>query len=562
MAQPFQLSKPIEGEEAFVEMPDGTRIHTISSGSGKTTVLLAHAYGFSHIEWNIIVEHLHQLNYRTIVFDQRGHGKSTIGSDGISSASMASDYKNLIEHFELEDCILVGHSMGGFLLMKFLLDYPEMQHKQVKSCVLMATFAGDVNKKNFQNRLQIPLIKSGILQKLIRWKPIGQLFGRSLLGDNPDPEVAGWISEEFLKTDHVKLVPIIKAFAEESYYDRLHEISIPCTVVIGDKDATTPPFHTDDMVKSIPNTTRIDIKGKGHCLNVEAPEEIIKAIKLMDSTEIPVPSKIFHLRGFQRSGTNWVNNLLNLHPDITCKGEFHFSRFFEVKNAFINNRFNKIAKSAAFSREFENFINNTIIDICGYNQWCGDRTPTSLMSTYIPGRKNILITRDGRDCIVSWMYHCIRRSIFVEPQIKEKRAILDQNPAYFEEHKEELLDVPAFVRRFSKDWNTMIISDIQAMQQADSGLIDMPYYWVRYEELTKRTNAIRDELYRFLGADPSLAAPLNEETTPGFDTHRPEEHNRIGKAGRWVEYFTPAQHEVFLSEASEAVTLLGLPQTY
>lgn len=283
MYQPFQLSKPIEGEVAFVEMPDGTRIHTIASGSGPTTILLAHGYGFSNIEWNILVEQLTQLNYRTIVFDQRGHHQSTIGNDGISSASMASDYKHIIEHFNLEQCIIVGHSMGGFLTMKCLLDYPELQHKQVKSCVLMATFAGDVNKKNFQNRVQIPLIKSGILQQLIKWKPIGNLFGKTLVGKNPDPEIIRVIPEVFLQTDHSKLVPILQAFAQESYYDRLKEITVPCAVVIGDKDATTPPFHTDDIVKNIPNTTRIDVKGKGHCLNVEAPEEIIKAIKLMDS---------------------------------------------------------------------------------------------------------------------------------------------------------------------------------------------------------------------------------------------------------------------------------------
>ena len=56
----------------------------------------------------------------------------------------------------------------------------------------------------------------------------------------------------------------------------------PCVVVIGDRDATTPLFHTDNIVKEIPNATRIDVKDKGHCLNIEAPEEIIKAIQFMD----------------------------------------------------------------------------------------------------------------------------------------------------------------------------------------------------------------------------------------------------------------------------------------
>lgn len=228
----FQLSKPIVGITEFVKMPDETRIHTISSGNGDTTILLAHGYGYNHIEWNILVEELNRLNYRTIVFDQRGHGKSSIGKEGIGSAAMASDYKNIIDHFKLENCIIVGHSMGGFLLMKFLLNNPEMQHKQIKSCVLIATFAGNVNKKSFQNRLQIPMIKSGILQKLVKWKPFGNLFVKSILGENPDPEVIRVFLEIFLAQDHSKLVPIMKAFAAEDHYDNLKNITIPCAIMI------------------------------------------------------------------------------------------------------------------------------------------------------------------------------------------------------------------------------------------------------------------------------------------------------------------------------------------
>ena len=282
MYQKNQLSQPLAGTEESVVMPDGARIYTIASGQGNTTVLLAHAYGFSHQAWSVVVAGLNQLNYRTIVFDQRGHGQSTTGTTGVNSRSMASDYENLIKHFDLKDCLLVGHSMGGFLAMKFLIEHPDIQHTPVRGCVLMATFAGDVNKHNFQNRLQVPLIKSGILLKLIRWKVIGDYFGRSLLGEKPDPEVVRWVPNILLQQDHTQLVPILEACVRESYYDRLSAITVPCVVMLGDQDVTTPAFHTDDIVRKLSNATRIDVKGKGHCLNVEAPQEVIKAIRLVD----------------------------------------------------------------------------------------------------------------------------------------------------------------------------------------------------------------------------------------------------------------------------------------
>ena len=283
MYEPFELSKPIVGKQAFVKSSDGTRIYTLASGKGDKTVLLAHGYGFTNIEWNVIVPMLNDLGYRTVVFDQRGHGKSSIGKDGITSASMASDYHNIINQLNLKNVILVGHSMGGFLSMKCLLSYPKLQNNEIKGLVLMATFAGDVYKKNAQNKIQIPLIKSGILQKMITWKPIGRAFGKSLAGKNPDPELLRVIPEIFLQQDHSKLLPILEAFGAESYYSELHKITLPTAVVIGTKDATTPPFHTDDLVKLIPNATRINVLDKGHCLNAEAPNEIIKAIQLVDN---------------------------------------------------------------------------------------------------------------------------------------------------------------------------------------------------------------------------------------------------------------------------------------
>jgi len=279
MYQALELSTPLQGVVRTIKSPDDTEIFTIADGQGDHSVLLAHGYGFNAIEWNIIMPILVQKGYQVIAFDQRGHGRSTIGNEGISSKAMASDYAAIIEAYELTSCIIVGHSMGGFLTIKTLLDYPELQNKVVKGAVLMATFAGDVYRKNFQNRIQIPLIKSGILLKLIKINALGKAFSLSLTGKNPDPELLRVIPEIFSQQNHRALVPILKAFGDESYYDRLDEIIIPCAIVIGTLDKTTPPFHTDDLARLIPNNKRIDVPDKGHCLNAEAPEVIIEAVE-------------------------------------------------------------------------------------------------------------------------------------------------------------------------------------------------------------------------------------------------------------------------------------------
>lgn len=278
MYESGSLSKPFEGIGNTIITKDGTKIYTIEAGKGERTIVLAHGYGFTSQEWNVIVPQLVQLGYRIIGFDQRGHGKSSIGSDGISSLSMASDYKSVFEFYDIQNATLVGHSMGGFLAMKFMLSYPEMLQTRIKNCVLMATFAGIVNKDNFQNRLQIPLIKSGILLNLIKIKAIGNAFVKSLLGENPDNEVIRVFSEIFQAQNHKALIPILEAFGNENYYTQLHKITVPCTVIIGSRDKTTPPFHSEDLARLIPNSQKIVINNKGHGLNWEAPESIVQEI--------------------------------------------------------------------------------------------------------------------------------------------------------------------------------------------------------------------------------------------------------------------------------------------
>jgi pimeloyl-ACP methyl ester carboxylesterase len=106
-----QLAREPEGEQVLILRPDGTVIRAVVAGEGPT-VVLANAYGTPLAEWNIVWDKLLDRGHRVISFDQRGHGHSTIGSAGIGSESMAADDAAVLEHFDVHDGVLVGHSTG------------------------------------------------------------------------------------------------------------------------------------------------------------------------------------------------------------------------------------------------------------------------------------------------------------------------------------------------------------------------------------------------------------------------------------------------------------------
>ncbi|MFM7212918.1 MAG: alpha/beta fold hydrolase [Actinomycetota bacterium] len=278
-ADPFpleQLRVEPQGETSFAERPDGTRIRVVTAGSGPT-VVFAHGIYMTVIEWNVVWDMLLARGYRVVAFDQRGHGRSTIGTDGITTASMAGDYLAVLEHVGANDAVLLAHSMGGFLAIAAVLDVPGVAER-LRGLILMSTFPGDVLRGAPQNKAQIPLIKSGMLQRIVANDTVGTVFGASICGDEPSPAMVQVFLDTFREADHRSLLPILEAFTVEDRGDRLHEITIPTIVLCGNKDATTPPWQSERLAEGIPGAQAWWVPRAGHMLNWEAPDAIVEAI--------------------------------------------------------------------------------------------------------------------------------------------------------------------------------------------------------------------------------------------------------------------------------------------
>jgi non-heme chloroperoxidase len=265
------------GEDRVVTRPDGTRIHVRTAGSGPT-VVLAHGYGVTLLEWNLIWTQLLELGCRCVAFDLRGHGRSTIGVDGIGSAQMASDYEAVLTELDIQDAVLVGHSTGGFLAIKAMLEHPEICER-LRGFVAFASTAGDILRGSPQNRLQLPMIQLGVMEWVARSPTYSWMFGASLCGDAPSPALIQAFNEVFGRQHHRALVPLIRALADESYYDRLSEIVVPTVVVCGERDRSTPRWHSEQLGIRIPEARNVWVEGKGHMLNWEAPESLVAAVR-------------------------------------------------------------------------------------------------------------------------------------------------------------------------------------------------------------------------------------------------------------------------------------------
>jgi non-heme chloroperoxidase len=123
MAVPNRRSNQKEGSMPTVtvgrENSAGIEIHYEDHGAGQPVVLI-HGYPLSGRAWDKQVPALLNAGYRVITYDRRGFGASSQPATGYDYDTFAADLAALLEHLDLREAILVGHSMGTGEVTRYL----------------------------------------------------------------------------------------------------------------------------------------------------------------------------------------------------------------------------------------------------------------------------------------------------------------------------------------------------------------------------------------------------------------------------------------------------------
>lgn len=277
--------------------------------------------------------------------------------------------------------------------------------------------------------------------------------------------------------------------------------------------------------------------------------------------------KYMFLCGCWKSGTHWVQNVLNLHPLIRMKGEYHFEHLQEAMDSFTGLRWcvashprgRRVANAA-----FENLIRRVIYATATRDRpkaiWLGDRTPRRLRAL-LPGAPMFWIVRDGRDILVSWAFHWLRIDAvppaFIREPLTRWREEFRTDPDRFRDPDYGLLGNSRWVRRIAREWARFILHDFEAYPRLVAA--GTPIFKVVYEEMHRRPHEVAREMYEFLGLDPAQAEPLSRETNtlPGFKSEDLTKALRKGQSGDWRNYFNDRIKRIFKEEAGEALILAG-----
>jgi pimeloyl-ACP methyl ester carboxylesterase len=220
-------------------------------------------------------------HYRTIVFDNRGVGRSSKPPGPYTIHEMADDAARLLDVLDVRRAHVVGVSMGGMIAQELALRHPE----RVRSLVLACTYPEPDAEIERNRRFSVEQFGGTVTAEgevQIDFKAINPMdFLQHLL-----PAV---FNQEFIARELPKLIQVFSGalqygFSMEAVLgqmaavmshkatDRLHQIAVPTLVITGDADRLIPPANSDILAKHIPGATLSKIPGGSHGFNFETPE--------------------------------------------------------------------------------------------------------------------------------------------------------------------------------------------------------------------------------------------------------------------------------------------------
>jgi pimeloyl-ACP methyl ester carboxylesterase len=250
---------------------DSSSIRFLDTGTGPPVVFV-HGLLASVYTWRYQLEPVLAAGYRVIAFDQRGFGFSDRNDRGSNNADYARLLGSLLDALDVDQAVLVGHSMGGAVVGEFAVLHPE----RVRGLVLMG-----------------PAGAGPPLAHTLRWPFVGTLgttfFSRdalraTLLSCFADPrrvteqDVDQYYAPLTRPGTGAALKRLLRDFRFDALRGRLGQLEIPTLVLWGSSDLWIPFTSASQLSQELPRSAFIVVRNAGHNLHEEQHEEVNRSL--------------------------------------------------------------------------------------------------------------------------------------------------------------------------------------------------------------------------------------------------------------------------------------------
>jgi 3-oxoadipate enol-lactonase len=226
-------------------------------------VVFVHGAGSSRRTWHMQTEAF-EFTHRVLVPDLSGHGESDAGPAEASIEGFAAELAALVEHLDLHDFVLVGHSMGGGVVMAYML---HEGYRKPLAITLVDTHP----------KLELSALATGLAIETIET----QLYlfrGRKERGKNGPYDIIR--EEEDIKRQHPSIMSRdLAACNKFDVSNRVGEIDVPVFVIVGEHDDIVTPQMAKQFEESLPRADIAVVKKSDHVPMLQNPEHFNEILR-------------------------------------------------------------------------------------------------------------------------------------------------------------------------------------------------------------------------------------------------------------------------------------------
>jgi pimeloyl-ACP methyl ester carboxylesterase len=242
----------------------GTRIYWEESGAGEPLLLIM-GLGYPHDMWHR-TRPVVSAHYRTILFDNRGVGKSDLPPGPYSIAQMAADAAAVLDAAGVEKAHVFGVSMGGMIAQEFALNYPERVNRLVLGCT---NCGGKQSIPATQKVLDVLMARAKMtveegVQAMVPYiyddtTPRERVEKDLVVRRTCYPQAAGYMAQ-------------VQGILAWSSFDRLSEILAPTLIIHGETDQLIPAANGPLLAGAIAGSKLLMLPNASHIFATDQPE--------------------------------------------------------------------------------------------------------------------------------------------------------------------------------------------------------------------------------------------------------------------------------------------------
>lgn len=281
----------------WVRSFDGTALYTSWEGSGPTLVL-CDGLGCDGFIWKYLREQL-SPRYRLVFWNYRGHGQShpPAHPDAIGVSALRADLQAVLDAYDIDRAVVLGHSMGAQIALDFTLTYPERVHGVVSLC---GTYGKPLDTLHGSKRLgrMFPLLRASLMQfpeageRLWQWvfqNDWSFAYARRFETNEKRLIPADFrpYFEHLAGMDPQVFFALTERLQKHSVLERLGELRRPALVIAGENDTFCPAVLSERMHRAIAGSKLLVVPGGSHVAPLENPQLVFEALSAFLYQNVP-----------------------------------------------------------------------------------------------------------------------------------------------------------------------------------------------------------------------------------------------------------------------------------